>query len=444
MLWLIEQRAGQELQRAIKALPPLTNEQASALLGEVNAGPASERVMSVAEGVATIRVHGVLVPGVSLESYFYFGGRTRYGDIREALAVAADAPEVKRVVLDIDSPGGRVDGLFETLEAIKLFRKPMSVRASCACSAAYAIAAAAGGKIEAATEASEFGSVGVVTTYYFWAAETVVDITSTEAPDKRPDVTTEEGKAVVRKHLDAIHDLFVEAIAEGRNVKKSDVNANFGRGAVMLAREAKASGLIDGLPTKRRRPAGTRAEAPATSPSAGPSAEVTEQNDPAAPAAAEPPPEAEDHDQDPPSAGPDKMENPMNAEELKAQHPAVYNAIFEAGQKNGSESALAAERDRVGAHIEMGKASGDMDTALEAIENGTEMSQKLMAKYSAAGMNRAATAARQTESDAANAAADGAPEGDGAPGASTEPEGDLGDRIVAAMKEKPSFLRRKA
>ena len=54
-----------------------------------------------------------------------------------------------------------MEGLFETLAAIEAFGKPMSVRASKAASAAYAIAAA-GGSITAVSPASSFGSIGVV------------------------------------------------------------------------------------------------------------------------------------------------------------------------------------------------------------------------------------------------------------------------------------------
>src|SRR5690606_11582902 len=163
-------------------------------------------------------------------------------------AMARTDDSIKRVVFYVDSPGGQVHGLFDTLAAIESFPKPMVSRCAYACSAAYAIPAMAG-KIEAINPAVSVGSVGVVASYF--VDDGVIDITSTEAPDKRPDVSTEEGQAVIRKHLDALHELFVDAIARGRThatgreFTVDDVNANFGRGAVVLGKEAKRRGMVD-------------------------------------------------------------------------------------------------------------------------------------------------------------------------------------------------------
>ena len=63
-------------------------------------------------------------------------------------------------MLSIDSPGGTVAGLFETLAALDATGKSIRVRSSAAHSAAYAIAAVAG-PIEAVTPVSMFGSIGV-------------------------------------------------------------------------------------------------------------------------------------------------------------------------------------------------------------------------------------------------------------------------------------------
>jgi len=251
--WLIDGAAMGEL----RALDQARTENPEAY-ARVTPAPAGG-LTTAADGTAEIRISGVLLPGAS-HFALYRGGSTRYGDIRDALAKADQDPAVKRIVLNINSPGGAVDGLFETVNAVRAVRKPISVRASAALSAAYALAAATGGPIVAESEASQFGSIGVATpSYYFLQGEEVISITSTEAPKKRPDVRTEEGRAVIREHLDAVHKLFVEAIAEGRRTKASDINANYGRGATLLAREARAAGMIDRIPTKPRR-AGATAE----------------------------------------------------------------------------------------------------------------------------------------------------------------------------------------
>ena len=92
----------------------------------------------------------------------------------------------------------------------------------------------------------------------------------------------------------------------------------------------------------------------------------------------------------------------MNLNELRAQHPDVYEAAVKAGVDQ--------ERDRVSAHLTMGEASGDMKTAVDAVKKGDGMTATLQAQYLAAGMNRRDQDSRQ-EDDTAAAGADGANNG---------------------------------
>jgi ClpP class serine protease len=141
-----------------------------------------------------------------------------------------------------------VAGLFATLEAIASTKKPLVARATSAQSAAYAIAAAAD-KIEAVGRAAMFGSVGVAADVIVYADE--ISITNSDAPDKRPDLTTAQGRAVIVRELDAIAELFYGAIATGRSkatksgFSTARVKADFGRGATLLADAALAAGMID-------------------------------------------------------------------------------------------------------------------------------------------------------------------------------------------------------
>jgi ATP-dependent Clp protease protease subunit len=70
----------------------------------------------------------------------------------------------------------------------------------------------------------------------------------------------------------------------------------------------------------------------------------------------------------------------MDLNEFKIKYPDLYENVFRAG--------VHAERDRVTAHIIWGEASGDFKTASEAIQDGSEMTAALTAKYSVAAMNR--------------------------------------------------------
>jgi len=85
----------------------------------------------------------------------------------------------------------------------------------------------------------------------------------------------------------------------------------------------------------------------------------------------------------------------MNLEDLKTRHPKIYRAAHACGAKR--------ERSRAVAHLTMGERSGDLKTALASIRNGADLTMDIQAVYLAASMNRADTAERQAESDAAEA-----------------------------------------
>ena len=343
---------------------------------EAATGP---RNMQVAGDTAEITIDGVLTEKPDFFAWLFGGGNTTYRDIRSALAIASQDPAIKKVILNISSPGGTVAGLFDTLGVLEAFEKPITVRSSLAASAAYAIAAVAG-PIQATNAAAEFGSIGVAVTYLHM--EELIDITSTEAPNKRPDPSTDEGKAVIREHLDAIHDLFVDAIARGRTRATGEkltvdtVNETFGRGAVVLAADARKRRMIDKMPAKAST---LRAENQITPDAAG----VPD----------EPAPGGKERTMSEPT-------KPLDLKTLKAQHPEIYEAAKQEG--------VTAERDRVLGHLTMGQESGDMKTAISAIESGDGMTVKLQAKYMSAAMNRRDVTARQADSDTAGAAVEGA------------------------------------
>lgn len=254
MLFLIEPQALQTLRDNQHNAPS-----ASEILAYLRETPASAGPSGIEGHVATISVEGVLTAKPDLFARLFLGANTTYGGIRAALSSAKSDPRVTHVVLQVSSPGGTVDGLFETLEAIKDCKasgKTMSVTTNFACSAAYAIAVVAG-NITAVGDWATLGSVGVAASYR--VDKERVDITSTDAPNKRPDLTTNAGRAVVTKELDDIHALFVRYIAEGRGMAP---NANFGKGGTMLAREALSLKMIDSIGTPTRGAKGASAAGP--------------------------------------------------------------------------------------------------------------------------------------------------------------------------------------
>jgi ClpP class serine protease len=363
-MWLLESAVRKALEQAQKAgVTPSVEQQQQFEASRYSAEQAiGSRILTLAGRSAEVSIRGVITKTPSFLAMLFGGGNTTYPEIIAALAEAERDDNVEDITLAIDSPGGHFDGLFDTLAAIQSTSKPVkAVISNLGASAAYAIASQAD-EIIASNRAARIGSVGVVATFY--NDENEISITSTNAPKKRPDITTEEGKAMVREELDAMHEIFVDAIAEGRSATVEKVNAEFGQGATLLAGEALKRGMIDAIaePTLK---AVKSTKSTTTARSGGNNPEI----------------------------------GPMDLKILKAQHPDVYAAAVQEGADQ--------ERDRVTAHLIMGEKSGAMETASKAIKDGEPMTATLQATYLTAGMNRSDVSTRQEE-DAAASAADNA------------------------------------
>jgi ClpP class serine protease len=291
-------------------------------------------------GEAVINIRGILTPTPDFFAEFFGEENTTYPDIQEAVAAAEMDPAVDRIRFDIDSPGGTVAGAFDTADILAGCRKKTRARIlGQAASAAYLLASQAG-TIEAASPAAMVGSIGIVATAYLDPER--VDITSTEAPDKRPDLSTDQGRQVIREQLDGLHGILVEKIAAGRRTTPEAVNRDFGRGRMILAQDALGRGMIDAVrvngPTEKK-PGGDQG---------------------------------------------------MNLQELKAQHPDVYAAAVAEG--------VAQERARVETHLQWNARPGCQAIALEAIRAGAALDPEMAARYADATV-AAVTAQNRADDD---------------------------------------------
>ena len=349
IIWLLEAGVRQAMERAEAAgIAPTAEQQArfEARFGDED-GAGGSRILTTAGNTAEIAIQGVITKTPSFMAMIFGGGNTTYAEIVAAIAEAKQDDAVENIVYAIDSPGGQFEGLFDALAAMQDVGKPTkTVFSNTGASAAYALGVQAD-EVFAANRATQIGSVGIMA--ILGVDENTVKISSTNAPKKNPDPTTEAGKAIVREELDALHVIFAEAIADGMGVTVEKVNADFGQGATLLAEAALKRGMIDGVERVALR--------------------VVKKPEPSSTTVA--------NDDNQPEAI-------MDLNELQAQHPAVYAAAVQVGNDTGTT----AERDRVGAHLTMGEASGDMKTAVAAISDGSAMTATLLATYSAAGMSR--------------------------------------------------------
>jgi len=337
--------------------------------------PLGSRILSVVGDAAEIAITGVLTETPSFMARYYGGGNTTYPEILAAVKSAMDEG-VKDIDFNIKSPGGSLSGLFELLEGLDKLNAPIrnaKVNGLLA-SAAYPIAAKAQ-KIVATSRGTRIGSLGIM--YQAYIDENNVMVRSTNAPKKNPDASTEAGKVDIVEELDGMEALFFEHIATAKGITVDKIKADFGQGAVFLADEALKRGMIDEIENGSAASNSNGTPQPTTAKKSG----VQEDSN-------------------------------MDLGKLKAEHPALYAAVKAEGAIEGA----ATEKDRVSAHLIMGKASGAMETAIKAVQDGSGMTATLNAEYMAASMNGGDVADRDADALAAKAAADAkilAEKGDG-------------------------------
>lgn len=215
--------------------------------------PQGARTMSIIDGVAVLPITGPIFPRANLMTEL--SGATSLGIAGADLKLAVSSKDVASILLLIDSPGGSVSGLASFVDLVRSARARKPVKAyvsGVAASAGYWIATAAS---EISLERGALvGSIGVVST----ASKQVepdangffqVEVVSTNAPNKRPDVMAEEGKAEIRRTLDAVEKLFIADVARGRKVSEAQVRAEFGAGGVKVGADAVAAKMADRVQT---------------------------------------------------------------------------------------------------------------------------------------------------------------------------------------------------
>jgi ClpP class serine protease len=121
-----------------------------------------------------------------------------------------------------------------------------------AASAAYWLASQAGEIV--IERAASVGSIGVVATVSKQEAagsdgRRSYEIVSSGAPLKRPDPSTDEGKAAIQEQIDAIEKSFIADVARGRKVSAGVVRSEFGRGGMVSGEAAISAGMADKIGT---------------------------------------------------------------------------------------------------------------------------------------------------------------------------------------------------
>lgn len=204
------------------------------------------RSVSVRNGVAIVPITGPVFRYANL--FTQISGATSLEVLARDFTAAVDDPAVKSIVLNIDSPGGQANGIAEFAALVRAAKKPVTAYVDgMAASAAYWIAAAADRIVMSKTGMA--GSIGAAMALSTGKDKNAVEIVSSQSPNKRPDVTTDAGRAQIQTLIDSLAQVFVEDVAAYRGVTVETVLADFGQGAVFIAADAQARGMADGIDT---------------------------------------------------------------------------------------------------------------------------------------------------------------------------------------------------
>lgn len=225
-----------------------------AAMAEPAAVDGSGGLLRVVNGIGVISVSGPLTNDTSEWAEFItsiFGG-TQYASIWRALEMARSMSQVQRILMRFGTPGGDADGcgqlgrfIYETRQV-----KPIRAHVDTLCASAGIWLASQCEEISSVAE-GELGSIGVRCSWIdFSKFDEQMGIergecVSSLSPGKRSLPFDDEVKGRIQARIDDLAELFVAAVARGRDTDRETVITQYGAGDVMIASRALEAGLVD-------------------------------------------------------------------------------------------------------------------------------------------------------------------------------------------------------
>lgn len=209
--------------------------------------PTAER-LTRRGSIGVLDVRGPLVSRANL--FTAISGATSYDILRRDLQASLDDPSIRAIVMSYDTPGGsvtNVDELAKAIRAGKAIKPIVAYVGGSAASAGYWLASQSTEVVIADT--ALLGSIGVRAALQDTSKKDAeagrIEFISSQSPGKRTDLSTDEGRARIQRTIDALAEVFIATVAEGRGVKPDDVIAKFGGGDVLIGSAAVAAGMAD-------------------------------------------------------------------------------------------------------------------------------------------------------------------------------------------------------
>jgi len=209
-----------------------------------------------ARSVAVLPLFGTIFPRANLMTDV--SGATSAERFGAQFAELADDPEIGAIVLDVDSPGGQVNGIEELSRQIFAARgqKPIvAVANHTMASAAYWIGSAADEVI--ITPSGEVGSIGVFAVHKDISAAlekdgvkvSLISEGKYKVEGNPYEPLAEEARGAIQVRVSEAYDAFIQSVARNRGVTPEDVRNGFGEGRVVGARQAVELGMADRVGT---------------------------------------------------------------------------------------------------------------------------------------------------------------------------------------------------
>lgn len=206
--------------------------------------------VAIGDAIAVIHVNGIIAgTGSSVNGY------VTPEEFIGQLDQAADDPNVKAVVLRVDSPGGTVAASEEIATELKRFEKPVVVSVGDVdASGAYMVSSQA--DVIMANRTSTVGSIGVITEIpnvsgllekvgVEFTVLTAGEYKDAGSPFRSLTATETE---LIQHEIDIAYEEFIKIVAEGRGLDEAAVR-ELATGWAWSAVEAKDMGLVDELGT---------------------------------------------------------------------------------------------------------------------------------------------------------------------------------------------------
>jgi signal peptide peptidase SppA len=219
--------------------------------------PSRERSVARAEGkVVLIPMFGIMgqrrLPGEST------GPGVQTELVGRIIDDKASDSRVKAIILQIDSPGGTVEGTPELAAKVAAAskRKPVIAQVdSLAASAAYWVATQASEVV--VTPGGQVGSIGVRMMHQDISGQLEQEGVKIEQMSAGKYKTEghpfgpldDDARAHFQDQIDDAYRDFVGAVASGRSVSTGTVEENYGQGRVLLAKQALKAGMVDRIAT---------------------------------------------------------------------------------------------------------------------------------------------------------------------------------------------------